>query len=100
MKTFDLEAAAEFLNISPYTMKTLATNGVVSGAKIGKEWVFIDEFLEQFLREETRRQTAERRGKPEAPEHQGSGKENKPNVLTTTSRTVRRRPSTPPSLHG
>lgn len=100
MKTFDLEAAAAFLNISTYTLKGLAGSGVVAGAKVGKEWVFIDEFLEQFLRDETRRQTAERRGKPEAPEHQGSENENKPHVLTTTSRTVRRRPAPPPSLHG
>lgn len=62
MKTFNIEQAAEFLNISTDTMKDLAGSGVVPGAKIGKAWVFADELLEEYLREEIRQQTAERRG--------------------------------------
>lgn len=34
MRTFDIERAAKFLNISADTMKELAQNGVVPGAKL------------------------------------------------------------------
>lgn len=90
MKTFGIESAAEFLNVSPDTMKDLAQNGVVPGAKIGKCWVFSDESLESYLREEIRKQTADRRG--------DSGTEPPAKVPTTYSRTVRRKPRTPPPL--
>ena len=88
MKTHDIEGAAVFLNVSTDTMKDLAGKGVVPGAKIGKGWVFSDEALEDYLREEIRRQTAERRGMPAG----------KLKVDTAYSRTVRRKPRTPPTL--
>ena len=80
MKTFGIESAAEFLNVSPDTMKDLAQNGVVPGAKIGKCWVFSDESLESYLREEIRKQTADRRGDggTEPPAKDGNGTRHDP----------------------
>ena len=66
MKTYNVEGAAEFLNISADTLKDLAGNGSVPGAKIGKCWVFSEEDLAEYLRAEIRRQTNERRGQPQA----------------------------------
>ncbi len=95
MRTYDIERAAKFLNISADTMKELAQNGVVPGAKIGKCWVFVDDDLADYLRKEVAKQTAERRG--EKPEQEG-----KPKVPTAYSRTIvsRRQPRTPPVLMG
>lgn len=62
MKTFGLEEAAEFLRISKDSMRKMADSGKVPGAKVGPEsgrvWIFTDESLEDYLREEIRRQTA------------------------------------------
>ena len=66
MKTYGIDGAAEFLNISPDTMRDLAANGSVPGAKIGKSWVFADEDLAEYLRNEIRKQTAKLRGVPVA----------------------------------
>lgn len=102
MKTFGLEEAAEFLRISKDSMRKMADSGKVPGAKVGPEsgrvWIFTDESLEDYLREEIRRQTAVKRGNAEdglrvsmqatfstAPSEQGR----KP---------TRRRPRTPPVL--
>ena len=87
MKTLNLQAAAEFLNISTDSLKDLAGGGVVPAAKIGKAWVFSDESLDDYLREEIRKQTAERRGQPSI------------KVPTSYTRTVRRQPRTPPALN-
>lgn len=91
MKTLNLETAASFLFVSEYTLQELAASGTVPGAKIGKCWVFTDEDLEAYVRDEVRRQTAERRG----------GKLSVPSpVLTPTAftRSVRRKTMTPPPL--
>lgn len=84
MKTMNLSAAAEFLNISTDALKDLAGSGIVPAAKIGKAWVFSDESLDDYLREEIRKQTAERRMDGKAP--------------TAYTRTIRRAPRTPPAL--
>ena len=62
MKTLNLETAAAFQFVSEYTLQELAASGTVPGAKIGKCRVFADEDLEAYVRDEVRRQTAERRG--------------------------------------
>ena len=64
MKTFSIEGAAAHLNVSPDTMRDLAANGDVAGAKIGKAWVFTDEDLDEYLRKEIKKQTAARRNEP------------------------------------
>ena len=65
MKTYDLKGAAEFLCISPDSMRDMADSGKVPAAKIGpaegRRWVFTDEALEEYLRDEIRQQTAKRR---------------------------------------
>lgn len=96
MRTFNVEGAAEFLNISTDTMRRLAASGAVPGAKIGKAWVFIDVCLEWYLSKEIERQTAERQNRsgimvanpaitPAA-------------VPTAFTRTVRRASMAPPPL--
>ncbi len=91
MKTLNLETAAEFLNISADTMRDLAADGTVPGAKIGKCWVFTDEDLDAYVRDEVRRQTAERRG--------GQLSVPSPELIPTAfTRSVRRKAMTPPPL--
>ena len=50
MQTLDLAAAAEFLGLHPTTLQARAKAGEVPGAKIGKEWRFLDLDLVEYLR--------------------------------------------------
>jgi len=45
MVSLDLKEAADFLKVHPETMRQMAKDGTVSGAKIGRRWVFIQEHL-------------------------------------------------------
>ena len=45
MVSFDLKEAAAFLKVHPETMRQMAKDGTVSGAKIGRRWVFLKEHL-------------------------------------------------------
>lgn len=66
LKTFDLTVAGAILCISPYSLRKMADAGIVPAAKIGKRWVFLEEDLAAYLRDEIKKQTAKRRGiKPE-----------------------------------
>lgn len=87
MKTLNLTEAAAFLKVSDDTLKDLAQSGAVPGAKVGKCWLFVDEDLEQYVREVVRRQTAERRGVT-VPQR----------IATEATRIRRRRNAEPPSL--
>ena len=87
MKTFNLEGAAEYLNISTETMRNMAVSGEVDCAKIGKSWVFTDEHLDEFLRKEIKAQTAARR--------KDQVKEDKPEAA---QKSHRRQPARPPAL--
>lgn len=87
MQIFDLNGAAEYLNVSTDTMADLAGNGSAPGAKIGKSWVFTDEALNDYLRSEIDLQTAARRKIPASPTK-------RTRVNTAHSRSVRRRPAT------
>ena len=93
MKTLGLEDAAKFLHVSEYSLRKMAENGIVPGAKVGPvkgyRWVFTDEALEEYLRTEIRKQTARRRGEQECQEKQPAA--------AATAR--RRTPKTPPPLH-
>lgn len=96
MRTFNVEGAAEFLNISADTMKELAAIGAVPGAKIGKSWVFYDEDLVEYLRAEIRRQTAERLNRSgNMVTNPGTTPATVPTAFT---RTIRRAPMVPPPL--
>jgi excisionase family DNA binding protein len=91
VKTLNLETAAAFLFVSEYTLKEMAASGTVPGAKIGKRWVFTDEDLEAYVRDEVRRQSAERQG----------GNLSAPSpaqIPTAFTRSVRRKAMAPPPL--
>jgi hypothetical protein len=50
MKTLNLREAAAFLHMHPEEVRTRAMRGPVSGAKIGRRWVFIEMDLGDFVR--------------------------------------------------
>ena len=50
MQTLDLTAAAKFLGVHPDTLQCRAKAGLIPGAKIGKEWRFLDADLADYLR--------------------------------------------------
>ena len=58
MKLLNLPEAAKFLRISKDKLRDLAADGDVPGMKIGGQWRFVQERLEEYIREETERQTA------------------------------------------
>ena len=58
MKLLNLHEAATFLRISKDKLRDLAAAGDVPGIKIGGQWRFVQERLEDYIREETERQTA------------------------------------------
>lgn len=60
MKTLNLRECAEFLKIEPTHTLTLAGNGVLPAAKIGRSLVFLKEDLPHYLRTEVRKQMRER----------------------------------------
>jgi hypothetical protein len=60
-RTFDLAEAAAFLHIGEDTLRERAHRGDIPGAKIAVEWVFLEDALVEYLRDETKRQTAERK---------------------------------------
>ncbi|MDE2103239.1 MAG: helix-turn-helix domain-containing protein [Patescibacteria group bacterium] len=49
MSTLDLDQAADFCKCSPHTLRKLAHNGVVPGAKVGRRWVFLVSELENWI---------------------------------------------------
>ena len=50
MKTLGIQEASELLRIHPVTLSKMASRGEVPGAKIGKEWVFVDVDLIDHIR--------------------------------------------------
>lgn len=60
VRTFDLGEAADFLKINYSTASRMASSGVLPGAKIGSSWVFLEEALTEWLREQTIKQRRER----------------------------------------
>ena len=49
MKTYDLHEAAQILHLHPDTVQRRAKAGEIPGAKPGKEWVFREEALAEYL---------------------------------------------------
>ena len=45
-----LKQAAEYLNLNPETVRRHAIQGKIPAAKFGRKWVFIQQDLAQFLR--------------------------------------------------
>lgn len=50
MNTLDLESAAAFLGLHRDTLRSRAAAGIVPGAKIGKEWRFLEADLVAYFR--------------------------------------------------
>lgn len=63
MRTFDLEQAADFLKVNPCTAQEMAASGELPGAKIGRAWVFLEEDLADWLREQIKLQREQRQSK-------------------------------------
>ena len=53
MQTMTLGEAAEFLKMSSEALRVKAKNKQITGTKLGKRWVFIQEDLEALLRGNT-----------------------------------------------
>lgn len=60
MRTFDLQECADFLKVDRTTAMKLAQQGNIVGARIGRAWVFLEDDVVAFLREQAQRQTLER----------------------------------------
>lgn len=63
MILMDAHQVAEILHCSYDNVLDLARTGELPGAKIGVSWMFSDEGVHQYFREESERQTEERRAK-------------------------------------
>lgn len=50
MKTLNLEQAAAFLHMHPYTVMHKVHAGLIPAAKPGKRWVFVEADLVDYLR--------------------------------------------------
>lgn len=62
IETFDLESAAHFLKMHPDTLQRKAAAGEIPGAKVGKNWVFVNIHLADFIREQYCARQPEREG--------------------------------------
>jgi excisionase family DNA binding protein len=60
-ETYDVPAAAAFLQVHRNTLLKLARSGDIPGAKIGKGWVFLRSDLEQYLKSIIAAQVNQRR---------------------------------------
>lgn len=98
MRSLGMNEAAEFLRVSTDSVSALAASGVLPAAKIAKEWVFSDEALENFLRDEIEKQTHARRTQSGCSSPVASIKTGALRAATAVSRTSRRRPAPPPAL--
>jgi len=50
MQSLDLKQAAQFLQMSPATLRTKAKSGQIPAAKPGKSWVFLEDDLVTYIR--------------------------------------------------
>jgi excisionase family DNA binding protein len=55
MSTVGLQEACELLRVSPSTLMRRARAGIVPGARIGRQWVFVRDDLLQLVRETARK---------------------------------------------
>lgn len=52
MSLWDVKQAAEFLNYKSTHIRKLANNGAIPACKLGGEWRFSKEALEEFINEQ------------------------------------------------
>ncbi|WP_175796358.1 helix-turn-helix domain-containing protein [Burkholderia anthina] len=60
MRTLDLIECAEFLKIDRTTLLDIVHRGDILGAKIGRAWVFLEDDVVAYLREQVQSQTQQR----------------------------------------
>lgn len=60
-KTLDLDECAAVLKVHPETAAELAAKGELPGAKIGRAWVFVEDDVVDYLREQVRIQVERRK---------------------------------------
>jgi excisionase family DNA binding protein len=56
VKTLNIEETAKLLKVHIETVSRLAKTGQLPGAKIGRAWVFLEEDLIEYLREQIKAQ--------------------------------------------
>ena len=86
MNTLNLEETARFLKVHSETVSRLAKTGQLPGAKIGRAWVFLEEDLVEYLREQIQAQQIMRMEEAEVRDPTGSPQ------LPTEKQTRGRRP--------
>src|SRR6185312_7050317 len=68
MSTVGLQEAAKLLRLSPSALMRKARRGIVPGAKVGREWVFVQADLIELVRQKAKeyacRSIATRRAPP------------------------------------
>lgn len=60
-RTLGLDECAAMLRINPSTALELAQRGEIPGAKIGRAWVFVEEDVLTYLREQIETQVEQRK---------------------------------------
>jgi excisionase family DNA binding protein len=60
VRTLDLIECAEFLKIDRTTLLDIVHRGDILGAKIGRAWVFLEDDVVAYLREQAQAQTQKR----------------------------------------
>ena len=58
IKTMGIDEAAEFIRVHPVTLSKMAHEGEIPAAKPGKEWVFINIDLVEWLRSKYKTQAS------------------------------------------
>lgn len=94
MKTLDILECAEFLKIERTHALTLAGAGKLPGAKIGRGWVFLEEDLAEYLRNEVRRQQRERLNEAAVKDDLQASVERTPKMIVSP-RAIAKRGKTP-----
>jgi excisionase family DNA binding protein len=95
MKTYDIHEAADFLKVDRSTALDLAGSGALPGAKVGRSWVFLESDLEEYLRDQVRRQTEERRSDHERRRRKESGSPAPVDAIYPIRRRARQLPRLP-----
>lgn len=60
MKTLDIDDCAEFLKIGNAMVAEMVETGELPGARIGRSWVFLEDDLVEYVRNQVRHQRRER----------------------------------------
>ncbi len=60
MRTLDIDECAEFLKINSTTVSEMLGSGELPGARVGRGWVFLEDDLVAYVRDQIRLQRRER----------------------------------------